>query len=167
MRGRMTNFIRQIFAHAILAAALSGFAAAETVTDDAATCPAGAVSVYFAPGESLASDETVNLIGRVGAVAVECHVEGVDIVAWVDPAEGQDGMSLALERLKLVTGRLGESGLTSDRMRVGARVQAGPERFGPGSRNVRIILRDDDTLTRTDTKPPAPVRQHQVAPEAI
>ena len=163
----MTNFTRQVVAFATFASALLGSAAAETAADDAATCPTGAVSVYFAPGESLASDETVNLIGRVGEEAARCHAAGVDIVAWVDPAEGHDGMFLALERLKLVTGRLGESGLASDRMRVGARVQVGPERTGPGSRNVRITLRDDDAVRRTDTTPPAPVRKPGMTPDAI
>lgn len=129
-------------------------------------CPTGAVSVYFAPGESLASDETVGLIGRVGEVAEDCNAAGVDIVAWVDPAEGDEGMGLALERLKLVARRLGEGGLPSEQMRVGARVQAGPEHSGLGARNVRIILREQEGVTQAETTPV--IRQPALlAPNAV
>lgn len=158
----MYSYGRRTLALAAFALAILP-ATAETAVDEPMQCPTGAVSVYFAPGESLASDETVDLIGRVGEVAADCRAAGVDIVAWVDPAEGAAGMGLALERLKLVAQHLGEGGLPPEQMRVGARVQTGPEHSGLGARNVRIILREQDGVTRADTTPPV-VRQPAFLP---
>ncbi len=167
MRGRMKMNCRHTLAIAAFTLTWAAPCLAESAVEGASSCPTGAVSVYFAPGESLASVETVDLIGRVGEVATECNADGVDLVAWVDPAEGQAAMSLALDRLKLVSQRLSDSGLASGRMRVGARVQVGPERTGPGARNVRIILRDSDAMTRTETAPAETPRKPVIAPNAV
>ncbi len=155
----------------ILAASLSGAAASSASADawdePSDTCPAGAVSVYFAPSEILASNETVELIGRVGGLASACEAEGVDVVAWVDPAEGQSGMFLALERLKLVSRQLVESGVNAARMRVAARVQSDGEMGGPAARNVRIILREGASVKRADNPPPLAPTRPTLPPNAV
>lgn len=163
----MFTAVRYTLAFATIASVALGSAAAETLSEDLQPCPTGAVSVYFAPGANLPSDETIDLINRVGEVASGCDADGVDIVAWVDPAEAEGAMALALDRLKLVAAHLGESGLAADRMRVGARVQAGPARIGPAARNVRIIIRDRNAVQRTDTPPPTRVPETVTSPEAI
>lgn len=167
MRGRMRRTVHHILAIGALASAFGLSAATETASEPMDTCPAGAVSVYFAPSEILASNETVDLIGRVGGLAAACQADGIDLVAWVDPAEGQSGMTLALERLQLVSRQLVESGVNTARMRVAARVQSDSDAGGPGARNVRIILREGASVKRADNPPPLSSSRPSVPPNAV
>lgn len=167
MRGRMKRLVRSTLSTTAFSLVLGASAVAQTAAEPSDTCPAGAVSVYFAPSEILASNETVELIGRVGGLASACEAEGVDVVAWVDPAEGQSGMFLALERLKLVSRQLVESGVNAARMRVAARVQSDGEMGGPAARNVRIILREGASVKRADSPPPLAPTRPTLPPNAV
>lgn len=163
----MTTFQRSALTLALFTSVLAGPAGADTAGEPTDSCPAGAVSVYFAPSEIVASNETVELIGRVGRAAAGCEADGVDLVAWVDPAEGQAGMLLALERLKMVSQRLLDNGVEAARLRVGARVQADPGATGPGSRHVRIMLREGASVKRADTPPALAPLRPVVPPNAV
>lgn len=140
---------------------------AEPTAEPTDSCPAGAVSVYFAPSESAASSETNELIARVGDLAASCDAGGVDVIAWIDPSEGQSGMMLALDRLRLVAEQLVQSGVKAERMRVGASLQDQTAPAGPAARNVRIILREGAAVKRADSPPPLVPQRVAPSPNAI
>ncbi len=156
MRGRM--IVKRIILSALAVLSITGGNAAFAETQDIASCPASAVSVYFAQGETNASEASLDLIGRVGGVANDCRAVSVDLIAWVDPAEGIQAMGLALDRLKLVAEKLAEQGLAADQLRLAAKVRDMAAPATPGSRNVRIFVRPDATLTQADEPRHQPMR---------
>ena len=86
-----------------------------------AVCPSGLLSVYYARGEATPSEETVSLIGRIGADAAACQPDGIDLVTQVDNAGEEDAVPLALARLGNVASELIASGVPADRIRLTAR----------------------------------------------
>ena len=140
---------------ALFAAAPSVRAETAAEAEDVLTCPAGAVSVYFAEGVSLVSEETRSLIGKVGETARACDAGTVDLIAWVDPGEGGGALSLALDRLKIVAAELGAQGLPLERLRIAARTASGAD-ASPGPRNVKIFIRGASELTPAGRNAPPP-----------
>lgn len=86
-----------------------------------ATCPSGLLSVYYARGEATPSEETVSLIGRIGAEATACQPDGIDLVTQIDNSGEADAVPLALARLGNVASELIASGVPADRIRLVAR----------------------------------------------
>lgn len=86
-----------------------------------AACPSGLLSVYYARGEATPSEETVSLIGRIGAEAAACQPDGIDLVTQIDNSGEEDAVPLALARLGNVASELIASGVPADRIRLAAR----------------------------------------------
>jgi hypothetical protein len=81
-------------------------------------CPRGPVSIYFSEGQSAASTESEELLVRVGKTAVDCHPVRVDLIAHLDPTEGDTALQLALDRLHVVSRELAAHGLPPLSIRV-------------------------------------------------
>lgn len=102
--------------------AFAQLALAQTATTalTSAACPTGLLSVYYARGEAKPSEETVSLIGRIGAEASACEPDAIDLVTQIDNSGEDDAVPLALARLGNVAAELIASGVPSDRIRLAA-----------------------------------------------
>lgn len=128
------------------------------------SCPSGLLSVYYARGESTPSDETVALIGRIGAQAAACLPDAIDLVTDID-TEGEDSaaVQLALARLGDVASALIAKGVPADHIRLAARA-TGASASPMGEVSVifrRLLPGPDDAVA-----PAAPARL-QTQPDKI
>jgi hypothetical protein len=102
-------------------------AEAQTSTATSATCPRGALKIYFASGGVTASPQAQALIGKIGETATSCEPDHIDLVAHFDPAvDGLRAVTVALERLSTVSADLVSQGFSASRIRIAAQaVKAG------------------------------------------
>lgn len=106
-------------------AATAAFAQTTPAAASIQSCPSGLHSIYYARGEATPSDETVSLIGRIGAQATACRPDAIDLVTDIDAAGEQDAaIQLALARLGNVASELIASGVPADRLRLAARASS-------------------------------------------
>jgi hypothetical protein len=142
----------------LLALASAG-AGAQTAagSNTAASCPRGALKIYFASGDVTASPQAQALIGKIGDTATSCEPDHVDIVARFDPnMDGDRAVTVALERLSTVVADLVSRGLSVDRIRISARaVKAGE--YPPGHLNqVDVLFRKAAETGEAQEMEPAP-----------
>lgn len=121
-----------------------------------ADCPWRSVSIYFQQGAAEASAETGELIARAGATAAQCRPARVDLVAHIDPSEGDDALRLALDRLTLISRELTRAGLPATRIRVATEDAARAAHEGAAGRHVDILLRPSVTSAGEDRPAPPP-----------
>lgn len=139
-----------------LALGASAVAVSQGQTPVPAACPSGAVSVYFASGETTASPEAEQLLGRIRETATTCQPDRIDLVAHIDAeAEGGRSLALSLERLRLIAGELVQAGLPADRIHVGGRVSE--------PRSALSSLHQIDVVFRK-AEPSAPASAPAIAP---
>jgi hypothetical protein len=104
----------------VFAFAFSG-ADAQTSAATSASCPRGALRIYFASGGVTASPQAQALMGKIGETATSCQPDRIDLVAHFDPsADGERAVAVALERLSTVAADLVSQGFSADRIRVAA-----------------------------------------------
>lgn len=122
----------------------------------AAECPFRSVSVYFQQGAAQASIESGELIARAGATAAQCRPARVDLVAHLDPSEGEDALRLALDRLTLVSREMTRAGYPAMRIRVATEDAARAAHSGAPGRHVDILLRPSISAAGQESAPPPP-----------
>jgi hypothetical protein len=120
------------------------------------SCPSGLVSIYFPESQSSPSRETEELLARVGQMAAECRPARVDIVARLDPDEGDKAVSLALDRLSTVSRELTSHGLPALSIRLGTEDVSRSTGSRMHSRQVDILFRQSIPAGVEETAPPAP-----------
>ena len=147
----------------LLVAAASAFAQTQTPASVGLSCPSGLHSVYYARGEATPSRETVSLIGSIGAQALACQADAIDLVTGIDTAGEQDAVTLALARLGNVAAELISSGVPADRIRLAARAEgASVSPMGEVSVIFRKRVSGPD-----DAMAPAQPAQPQARPDRI
>jgi len=121
-----------------------------------AGCPRTPVSIYFGEGKTNASKESEELLLRVGQTAVDCHPVRVDLVAHLDPTEGDTALQLALDRLHVVSSELAAHGLPPLNIRVATEDPSQNLSGGVTGRQVDIHFRS--TVAPVGSEQPAPAR---------
>jgi hypothetical protein len=121
-------------------------------------CPRGSASIYFGEGQSVASQESEELLLRVGKTAVDCHPVRIDLIAHLDPTEGNTALQLALERLHVVSSELAAQGLPPLSIRAATEDPAHNLSGGVTGRQVDIHLRS--TVAPVGADQPAEPVQH-------
>jgi hypothetical protein len=121
------------------------------------TCPRGPVSIYFGERQSAASREAEELMLRVGKSAVDCHPVRVDLIAHLDPTEGDTALQLALDRLSVVSNELAAQGLPRLNIRVATEDPSENLSGGVTGRQVDIHFRSTIAPIGSD-QPAAPVK---------
>lgn len=111
-----------------------------------ASCPLGRLSIYYASGEAVASQQAEALIGLISEHAVACKADGLDLIARIDSrVDGDGALSLALKRLSDVADELVARGVPVDGIRVAAQAASSPA--APNINQIDVIFRKVD---RTD-----------------
>lgn len=136
-----------------------------TASSEFASCPRGRLSIYFASGDTTASPQALDLLGRISETAASCHPDGIDLVARIDSrVDGEQAMSLALARLTAVAADLVANGVPVERIRVAA--QAGKGAAAPSLTQIDVLFRKaGETIDDVASPPPAP--EHVAPSQAI
>lgn len=128
-------------------------------------CPHGRLSIYYASGEADASPQAEALIGLISDHAARCNADGVDLIARIDTrVDGENALSLALERLGAVAANLAAKGVPVERMRIAA--QAAKTPASSSIAEVDVIFRKSSAET-PEVAAPAPVQPRLMASDAI
>lgn len=122
-----------------------------------ASCPHLPVAIYFGEGETSASREAEELLVRAGRTAVDCKPFRIDLIAHVDPNEGEAALRLALGRLNVVSRELAAQGLPPLDIRVATEDVASNPGGGVTGRQVDIHFRTFAAPTGADNDRRAPV----------
>jgi outer membrane protein OmpA-like peptidoglycan-associated protein len=108
----------------------------------AEACPRGALSVYFASGETTATPQAEALLGKIRETASQCRPDRIDLVAHIDMGEeGDRAVELSLERVNLIAGELVAAGLPADRIRIAAQRSDDPIWQTSGLRQIDVVFR--------------------------
>ena len=133
---------------------------------DAASCPRGGLSVYYARGEATPSEQARLLISRIGDEAARCQPEGIDLVTEIDTErEGGRAIGLAMARLNNVAEALVAGGYPADRIRLAAQADAKVD-MRPPMGGITVYFRQP-IREAGDASAPAPVRRAVQAEGAI
>jgi outer membrane protein OmpA-like peptidoglycan-associated protein len=119
-------------------------------------CPNRIVSVYFQQGQAAASPASEELISRISGAAVECRPARVDLVAHLDPSEGEDALRLALDRLSAVTNELTRRGVSALKIRIATQDASRSAEAGIPGRQVDILIRPTLSSAGITAPPPPP-----------
>lgn len=107
-------------------AVASAVAQAPQIEPGSALCPRDALTVYYARGEAMPSEQARIILSKIGDDAKRCRPDAIDLVAGVNAeGEGAQALTLALARLNGVAESLVHAGFPIERIRVAAQGQAG------------------------------------------
>lgn len=126
-------------------------------------CPTSPLSVYFAAGEVLASDQSRAVIGKLQATVRDCVPDQVVLVAIVDSElEGEAAETRARQRLDAISGELVAGGVAADRIFTALTPGKTTRTPESGINSVAVMLRK----VREETFAPSP-RVLDGAPVAV
>lgn len=141
---------------AICLAAIGASAAAAqppAVESEQVVCPRDALTIYYARGESVASEQAQVLISRIGVEAQQCRPDAIDLITAIDTSrEGDGALTVAMARLHGVAAALVADGFPAERIRIAA--QSDPQ--SSPLAEITVLFRKSEAAADTAA---APVRK--------